>query len=306
MDYLKNRLDKKMDRILFQEESGNIRRNKTNRAFRRALNNKLAVMGAVIFFVIVLMCIFAPVFTSFNPLKIDMRNGLQPPNAKHIFGTDKLGRDIFSRILYGGRLSILIGFGSAVGAAFIGVLLGCYSGYKDGIVDALLLRISEIFISFPQIILVLILVSLVGQSMLNLIFVFIITGWISIYRMTRAQILSLREKEYVEALKVFGINDLIICYKHILPNALSPVIVNITLSTASFILQESALSFLGLGVPVEMPTWGNILNVANDISVLKNNWWIWLPVGTVISIFVLSINFIGDGLRDSTDSSLQG
>ena len=160
--------------------------------------------------------------------------------------------------------------------------------------------------AFPPMILILLLVSVIGQNLANLIFIFIVTGWGSMYRMTRSRILSLREEEYVQAMKAFGLHDIVICFKHILPNAIGPIAVNITLSTAMFILREAALSFLGLGVPMEIPTWGNILNAANDISVLRQNWWIWLPVGSVIALFVLSINFIGDGLRDSADPSQQG
>ena len=124
--------------------------------------------------------------------------------------------------------------------------------------------------------------------------------------MTRAQMLSLREEEYVQSLRAFGLSRFMICYKHILPNALGPIMVNITLSTAMFILEEAGLSFLGLGVPLNIPTWGNILNVAQDLRILQNYWWVWLPSGVAISLFVLSINFVGDGLRDSTDPTLQG
>jgi len=191
-------------------------------------------------------------------------------------------------------------------AAVIGVGIGCYTGYRGGWIDTIALRISEIFMSFPQIILVLLLVSITGQSLMNLIVIFVLTGWGSMYRMTRARMLSLREEEYVQALQSFGIPTLKICYKHILPNALGPIMVNITLTTAMFILAEAGLSFLGLGVPLSIPTWGNILNVAQDLRVLQNNWWMWAPVGAVISLFVLSVNFIGDGLRDSTDPTLQG
>ena len=160
--------------------------------------------------------------------------------------------------------------------------------------------------SFPQIVLVLLLVTILGQSLTNLLIIFIITGWGSVYRMTRAQMLSIREEEYVQALQAFGLNDFVVAYKHMLPNAIGPILVNITLSTAMFILEEAALSFLGLGVPLEIATWGNILNAAQDQSVLLNNWWIWLPVGIIISLFVMSVNFIGDGLRDSTDPTQQG
>jgi peptide/nickel transport system permease protein len=150
------------------------------------------------------------------------------------------------------------------------------------------------------------LVAIFGQGLSNLIIIFIITGWGSVYRLTRARMLSLREEEYVQSLKSFGLNDLIICYKHILPNAISPIVVNITLSTAMFILEESALSFLGLGVPLEIATWGNILNASQDLFTLQNTWWLWLPVGITISLFVMSVNFVGDGLRDTTDPTQQG
>jgi peptide/nickel transport system permease protein len=303
----KTRLDRKFDKILAQEEAGLLKGKAShNRALRKMLNNRLAVVGLVVFVLIVLSAIFAPLICRHDPLAIDLRMMLKPPSAEHIFGTDKVGRDVFARVIYGGRVSILVGLGSAFGAALIGVSIGCYAGYKGGWFDALLLRTSETFMSFPQIILVLLLVSIAGQSLINLIVIFTLTGWGGMYRMTRAKMLSLREEEYVLALRAFGLNTLKICYKHILPNALGPILVNITLSTAMFILQEAGLSFLGLGVPLQIPTWGNILNVAQDLRILQNYWWIWLPVGIMISLFVLSVNFIGDGLRDSTDPSQQG
>jgi len=302
----KTKLDKKMDIIKQKEEAGLLEDKSQNRALRRFFNNRLATMGLIIFIIIIFITIFASIICKYSPQKIDLLNRLKPPSSEHIFGTDKIGRDVFARILYGGRVSIFVGIGSALGAAIIGVLIGSYAGYKGGLIDNIFMRISEIMMSFPRIVLVLLAVSIVGQSLWNLIVIFILTGWGSIYRMTRAKILSIREEEYVLALKAFGLNDIIICYKHMLPNALGPVLINITLSTAMFILQEAALSFLGLGVPLNIPTWGNILNVAQDISVLRENWWIWLPVGTVISIFVLSVNFIGDGLRDSLDPTQQG
>ncbi|MBC5997194.1 ABC transporter permease [Romboutsia ilealis] len=302
MDFLspKKRLYKKFDKIKEREENKTFKESK-NRSIKKLFSNKLTTVGLVIFTVILLACICAPLLTKYDPLAVDMKNILKPPSSDHILGTDKIGRDIFSRILYGGRLSILIGFGSALGCSFIGVILGCYSGYKGGILDAILVRISEIFMSFPQLILVLMLVSIIGQSASNIVIIFIICGWGSVFRMARSQILSIREEEYVQSLKVFGLNDFIICYKHMLPNIIGPIAVNITLSTAMFILEEAALSFLGLGVPLEIATWGNILNASQDLFTLQNNWWMWLPVGIVISLFVMSINFVGDGLRDSTD-----
>ncbi|PIE35034.1 peptide ABC transporter permease [candidate division KSB3 bacterium] len=303
----KTRLDRKFDKILTQEEAGLLQgRKSANRALRKMLNNRLAVFGLIVFVLIVLSAVFAPLICKYDPLEIDLRMMLKPPSAEHFFGTDKVGRDVFARVIYGGRVSILVGFGSAFGAALIGVTIGCYAGYRGGWFDGMLLRISEMFMSFPQIILVLLLVSIAGQSLMNLILIFTMTGWGSMYRMTRAKMLSLREEEYVQALRAFGLNTVTICYKHILPNALGPILVNITLSTAMFILQEAALSFLGLGVPLQISTWGNILNAAQELRILQNYWWLWLPVGIMISLFVLSVNFIGDGLRDSTDPTQQG
>ncbi len=299
-------LQQKMDRIEAASASAPKRRWIKSRALRKMLSNRLSVLGLCVFLIIVGACIFAPLISPYEPGKIDLKSTLQSPSWAHLFGTDKLGRDIFARVLYGGRISILVGLGSALGAALVGVALGTWCGYKGGWVDWLVMRISEIFMSFPQIILVLLLVSMVGQSLSNLLIIFILTGWGSIYRMARARMLSLREEEYVLALRAFGVRDVMICYKHMLPNAVGPIAVNITLSTAMFILQETALSFLGLGVPMQIPTWGNILNVANDLNVLQSYWWIWLPVGLVISLFVLSVNFIGDGLRDATDPTQSG
>lgn len=303
---ISRRLERKFDRIKEREEKGLNSGKTMNRSLRKFLKNRLAIIGVVLFAVILLASVFAPLLTSYDPLGVDMSSVLEAPSREHILGTDKIGRDIFSRILYGGRISILVGLGSALGAAFIGVLLGAYAGYKGGKIDKLILRVSEIFMSFPQIVLVLLLVTILGQSLTNLLIIFILTGWGSVYRMTRARMLSIREEEYVQALRAFGLNDFIVAYKHMLPNAIGPILVNITLSTAMFILEEAALSFLGLGVPLEIATWGNILNAAQDQSVLLNNWWIWLPVGVIISLFVMAVNFMGDGLRDSTDPTQQG
>ena len=299
-------LYRKFDRIRAMEEAGQLEPVGGSRALRKMMSNRLAMVGLVVFVIILLSAIFAPLLTIHDPQKIDLRSMLQSPSAEHWFGTDRTGRDVFARILYGGRVSILVGLGSALIAAIVGVGIGAYTGYRGGWPDMIAMRVSEIFMSFPQIILVLLLVSITGQSLMNLIVIFVLTGWGGMYRMTRARMLSLREEDYVQALQSFGVPTHKICYKHILPNALGPIMVNITLTTAMFILAEAGLSFLGLGVPLSIPTWGNILNVAKDLRVLQNNWWMWLPVGAVVSLFVLSVNFIGDGLRDSTDTTLQG
>ncbi len=302
----RSRLDRQFDELRRREEAGELQSVSRSRVVRKFLNNRLAVLGLVVFSIILLASIFAPLLTPWDPSKVNLRAMMQEPSLDHWFGTDKTGRDVFARVLYGGRISILVGLGSALVSAAIGVLIGCYTGYVGGWLDAIALRISEAIMAFPEIILVLMLVSIIGQSLFNLMAIFILGGWCGIYRLTRAQMLSLREEEYVLSLRSFGLNRALICYKHMLPNALGPVMVNITLSTAAFILQEAGLSFLGLGVPFSTPTWGNILNAAQNLSVLQDNWWMWLPVGLFISLFVLSVNFIGDGLRDASDPMQQG
>lgn len=303
---MKNALNRKMDKILAREEAGKIKRGLQNRALRKMFANKLSIAGIIIFALILFACCAAPLFTRYSSTKIDLRSILQPPSSAHIFGTDKIGRDVFSRILYGGRISITVGLGSALIATVIGVSLGTVAGYKGGNFDGIVMKISEILMAFPQMILVLILVTITGQSLWNLIFIFSMTGWPSMYRMARSQMLSIREEEYVQALKAFGISSFRIAFVHMLPNAIGPIFVNITLSTAMFILQETSLSFLGLGVPLEVSTWGNILNAAQDILILRDAWWVWLPTGIIVTLFVISINFIGDGLRDATDPSQIG
>ena len=303
---MKSALDRKMDRILERENSGRVKKGIKNRTLRKLFANKLSIFGFIIFFLIIFICIFAPLFTPYSSTKVDLRNILSPPTVAHIMGTDKVGRDIWARILYGGRISIEVGLGSALIATVLGVFLGTIAGYKGGWFDGIIMKISEILMSFPQIILVLILVTITGQSLWNLIFIFSITGWPSMYRMARSQMLSLREEEYVQALKAFGVGSMRISFVHMLPNAIGPIFVNITLSTAMFILQEASLSFLGLGVPLEVATWGNILNAAQDLMILKNAWWVWLPTGIVVTLFVIGINFIGDGLRDATDPTQIG
>ena len=300
------KLNKKLDRIREREEKGLVKKGKVNRTLRKFFNNKLAAIGFFFIVGITLISILAPYICRYDPLKPDLKNRLQPPSFKHFFGTDQLGRDVAARVIYGGRISILVGFGSGLCAAIVGVSLGSYAGYKGGWIDKIILRISEIIQAFPDKILNILLVVILGQSLWNLLFVFILTGWPSMYRMARARMLSLREEEYIQALKVFGISDFVIVFKHMFPNAIGPIVINITLSSAGFILDEAALSFLGLGVPLNLPTWGNILNLAQNLSILQNNWWVWLPAGLVIVIFVLSLNFVGDGLRDAFDPNYQG
>ena len=306
----KTALDRKLDKIRAAEESGKLGTKLTNRTLRKLTSNKLAVIGTLLFVIICLLCFGAPLFTKYDPMAFDLRAKMAAPSLEHILGTDQMGRDIWARILYGGRISIIVGLGSALGAALLGVTLGLYVGYKGGLMDSLLIKISDIFQSIPQMVLIIIIVALVGQSMENLIIIFILTGWPGMYRMTRSKVLSLKQQEFVQALRAFGISDVKIAFKHLLPNTLGPVVVNITLSTAMFILQEASLSVLGYGVPMEIATWGNIINVITNGGTIRFDWlqywWMWLPCAIMLILFVLAINFIGDGLRDASDPTQIG
>lgn len=303
----RNALDKKMDRLLSLDQQGKLNTSLKSRALRKILANRLALFGLILFVVILFISIAAPLFTQFKPTQLDLMNKLTAPNAIHIWGTDQLGRDIWARALYGGRISMFVGLGSALGAAVIGVTLGTLVGYKGGWLDAVILKVSDVFMSFPQIIIILIVMAITKASLTNIMIIFILTGWPSMYRMTRSQILSIKEQDFVQALRAFGIGDLKVCFKHMLPNAIGPIFVNITLSTAMFILQESSLSYLGLGVPPEVPTWGNILNIVNGrFDYIQQYWWLWVPTGTILTLFILAINFIGDGLRDASDPTQIG
>ena len=275
------------------------------RNLKKFYKNKLAFIGFIFFTVILLACIFAPLLTTYAPDAVDLSAMNRPPSAQHIFGTDKLGRDVFSRILYGGRVSIQVGMTGAVFGALIGTILGGIAGYFVVKIDAVLVRISELFSTFPDMIVILLLSSIFGQGVFNLIFVFSVMGWMTTFRMVRNEFMSLKQETYVDVCRAFGFSDSRIIFNNILRNAISPVTVSLSLNVAGFILSEAGLSFLGVGVPSDIPTWGNIINAAKTADVIKNSWWLWLVPGAVITIFVLSINFIGDGLRDIMDPKQQ-
>lgn len=279
--------------------------NRTKQNMKKFARNRLAMIGMIVVLLMTLAAIFAPLITGYEPNTIDMGSMTRSPGAGHLLGTDKLGRDVFSRVLYGGRISIMVGVTGALSGSIIGMVLGSIAGYFGGKVDMLLVRISEIFQTFPNMILILIMVAVMGQGVGNLVFIFSLTGWMTTFRMVRNEFLTLREETYVQVCEAFGMSKFSIMFKQILPNTISPVIVATTINVAGFILQEASLSFLGLGVPSTVPTWGNILNAAKSIEVVSNYWWLWLVPGAVISLFVLAINFFGDGLRDVLDPKQQ-
>ncbi len=272
---------------------------------RKFVNNRLAMIGLVFVAVIIFTAVFAPLLTSYDPNEISLGEKSMGPCAEHILGTDNLGRDVFARVLYGGCISMLVSVLGALMGSLVGMVLGSLAGYFGGKVDMVLVRLSEIFQTFPEMILIMILVAILGQGVGNLVLVFSITGWMTTFRMVRNEFLVLREETYVQVCEAFGMSKAAIMFKQILPNVLSPVIVSTTVNVAGFILSEASLSFLGVGVPSSVPTWGNILNAAKSVEVVSNYWWLWAVPGGVISIFVLAINFFGDGLRDVLDPKQQ-
>lgn len=242
---------------------------------RKFVNNRLAMIGMIFVVIIVLASIFAPLLTPYDPAEISLGEMSLSPCLKHPLGTDKLGRDVFSRVLYGGRISIFVGVVGALSGSLIGMVLGSIAGYFGGKIDTVLIRISEIFQTFPEMILIMILVGILGQGVGNLILVFSVTGWMTTFRMVRNEFLALREETYVQVCEAFGMSKASIMFKQILPNVLSPVIVATTVNVAGFILSEASLSFLGVGVPSSQATWGNILNAAKSVEVVSNYWWLW-------------------------------
>lgn len=265
------------------------------------LANKLAVAGAIVAVLFILASLLAPLLTTHDPVAPDLKARVLPPSAEHLMGTDKLGRDVFARVLYGGRVSIMIGVVASLCGSGLGVVFGCIAGYFGGKIDSFFVRLSELFLTFPSTILVLIIVSFIGQGVFNLVFVFAITGWMTPFRLIRGKFLTLREETYVTVCRAFGVSQFAIMFRHILPNAISPIIVAVTTNTAGYILSEAGLSFIGLGVPAATPSWGNILNAATSLEVVSNYWWLWVCPGVVVSLFVLAVNFLGDGLRDVYD-----
>lgn len=268
---------------------------------RRFVRNKVGMVGLAVIVIIVLAAIFASQITGYSPTALNPAAGRLPPSGAHWMGTDQLGRDVFARLLYGARISIYIGVAASLAETVIGSALGAVAGYIGGWLDAILVRISEIIMTFPQLILILAFVALLGPGVNNLILVFAVTGWMTTFRLVRGEFFSIREETYVEACRAFGFGRFRIIFKHMVPNTLSPIVVAFTVNIAIYIIAEAGLSYLGLGVPITTPTWGNLLSSAQSPDVMKTYWWLWVFPAAAISIFVAGVNFVGDGLRDVLD-----
>lgn len=258
--------------------------------------NYLILFGGCIVLFLIVIAIFAPLIAPYDPAEINIEGALQPPSFQHILGTDSLGRDLFSRIIYGSRISLSVGFIAVGIATLVGVILGSIAGYYGGLIDAFIMRFVDIMLCFPTFFLILACVSLLEPNIFNIMAIIGLTGWMNVTRLIRAEFLSLKEREWVLALRTVGASDLRIILRHLIPNAIGPVIVSATLGIAGAILTESALSFLGIGVQPPTPSWGNILTEAR--ATLDIAWWLMLFPGLVILITVLGYNLLGEGLRE--------
>jgi len=266
---------------------------------KRIRKHNLAMAGLVILIPMFVCAIFAPYISIHNPVKPDLKNVLSPPSLSHPFGTDTLGRDVFARVIYGSRISLLVGFVSVGIAVIIGIILGAISGYYGGIVDEIIMRFVDLMMCFPAFFLILAVIALLEPSIWNIMIVIGVTGWMGIARLVRAEILSIKNKEYVMSAKAMGFSEFRIIFKHVLPNALSPIYVIATLGIGGAILTESALSFLGIGVQPPTASWGNILTQAKDN--IEVAWWLSLYPGLAIFLTVMGYNLLGEGLRDIFD-----
>ena len=273
--------------------------------FFRLRKNKMAVAGIVVLIVVVLGCIIVPMVSPYDIYTTNTANSELSPNREHLFGTDQLGRDLFVRFFYAGRISLGLALVVTLLQCALGVILGGISGFYGKFADTIIMRLCEIFMSLPFLMICITVVALFGSSIPTLIGVLVILSWPSITRVVRGQILTLRELEYMQACEALGISDFKRIFRHLLPNVLAYVIVYATLGMASVILTETALSFLGLGVSPPTPTWGTMIQAARNPVILQQRWWYWIPPGLGIFISVMCFNLVGDGMRDAIDPKMK-
>jgi peptide/nickel transport system permease protein len=274
-----------------------------SKALERFRRNRLAVIGFALIGVFVLIAIFASIISPFDPIQQNYDQLLQPPSITHWFGTDNLGRDVLSRVIYGTRVSLTAGVLAVALAALIGVSLGLLAGFLGGVTDNIIMRLIDAMLAFPFLVLAISLAAILGPSLQNAMVAIAVVSIPVFARVTRGQVLSERERDYVQAAKALGANDLRIMVQHVLPNIAGPIIIQCTLSIAGAILAESSLSFLGLGVQPPTPSWGEMLNVARGY--LRDAPWTAIAPGVLIFIAVLAFNLLGDGLRDALDPRQQ-
>ena len=281
------------------------------KAWKRFKRNRSALIGLAIIAVMALVAIFArpievagvtvqPIQLAWQGTGTDLVATNQPPSAEHPFGTGNLGRDIFSQVLVGARYSLAIGLIAVGLAVLVGVPMGAIAGYYGGWVDEAIMRLVDILYAFPFLVLAIVIIAILGQGFWNMILALVIVGWIGYARLIRGEILSVKENEYVMAAKALGARDRSVIFRHIVPNAIAPVIVQATLNIGTIVLAAAALGFLGLGLQPGTPEWGTILSNGRE-AVIRGEWWITVFPGLAIVFFVLAVNLVGDGVRDALD-----
>lgn len=271
--------------------------------WRRFRRNRLTMTGAMIVLLLFFFAALAPYISPYDPGYINTKNALQAPSRDHLLGTDQLGRDVLSRMIWGSRISLLVGFVAVGIATVIGAFLGALAGFYGKWADNVIMRFVDIMLCFPTFFLILAVIAILEPSIWNIMIVIGVTSWMGVTRLLRAEFLSLRERDFVRAATAMGANNRRIIFLHILPNALSPIWVSVTLGVAGAILTESALSFLGIGVQPPTPSWGNILTAGKDN--IEIAWWLSLYPGLAILITVLGYNLLGEGIRDAIDPRLK-
>jgi len=275
----------------------------------RAPRDRVALLGLVVITASVLLAAVAPALAPADPVKNDLLARLTPPmwmdggSAHHPLGTDTLGRDVVSRLLYGARVSLVVGFSAVILAGALGVVLGLVAGYYGGRIDDALMRLGDVQLAFPALVLAIAVLAVVGSGLGNVVLVLGVTGWVTYARIARGETLSLRHREFVEGARALGAHDAAILWRHVLPNVLSSITVVATFSVARAIIAEASLSFLGLGIPPPAPSWGAMLDEGRNY--LTTGWWLALFPGLAILAVVLGINVVGDWLRDTLDPRLE-
>jgi peptide/nickel transport system permease protein len=269
----------------------------------RFLKNKMAVAGGLVVIALFAVSLLAPYLAPYEPNEINLNQILAPPSAKHLLGTDQLGRDVLSRMIWGARISMKVGFVATGIAIFIGAILGAIAGYYGRWVDALIMRFVDIMLCFPTFFLILAVIAILEPSIWNIMIIIGLTGWMGVTRLVRADFISLKEREFIRAARAAGAGDLRIIIRHLYPNAMASILVAATLGVAGAILTESALSFLGIGVQPPTPSWGNILTAGKDNIDIA--WWLSLYPGLAILVTVLGYNLLGEAIRDSLDPRLR-
>ena len=273
-----------------------------SQAMKKFLHNKKARFGLFIVVLLALAVLLIPLFMDLDPYTTDRAAGFNKgPSETHILGTDDVGRDLFARVLYGGRVSLFVGITSTIISVLVGIPLGLIAGYFRGAAESIIMRTADAFMSFPSMVLILVLVAVFGPSILTVTVVIGILGWTAIAKLIYGNVLSIREREYIQAAKTSGTSTWTILFSEVLPNAIPPVWANISFRVAGAILTESSLSFLGMGVQTPQASWGNIIYAAQNLMVLTARPWVWIPPGVCIILVVIGFNFIGEGVRDALD-----